>query len=129
MRHVVALDFDGTLSDYGGGEHFSNEQIGPPIAGMKKVVELLQVGGAEVVVFSARAGTAAGVHAIQGWLKEHGFPALKVTAKKLPAIRVILDDRAMAFEPAMAKDPAALARRLLDFQPHYRRKKGAWPGV
>lgn len=56
----------------------------------------------QVVIFTTRAKTPEGVEAIKKWLKEHGFPDLKITDKKGSA-SLYVDDRAYRFDGSFDK--------------------------
>lgn len=92
---VVVVDFDGVLHSYSSG-WTGYEPLDPPEPGAREFVDWLLAQHFEVVVVSARAGTELGAQAIRDWLKDHGFPELRVTDQKVRAAAYI-DDRAVAY--------------------------------
>lgn len=93
-KKTIALDFDGVLHSYTSGWTGPVPED-PPVDGAQKFVEWLQ-DKYEVVLFSSRADTKAGIDGIKSWLKDHNFPALEVYHEK-PAAEVYVDDRGFRF--------------------------------
>lgn len=96
MRKTIAVDFDGVLHDYDGEWRGPEHLPGQPIAGAVEAVRSY-LGEYDVVVFSARAETPQGVHAIRRWLVDNRFPLLNVTHVKPPAV-LYIDDRGWHFD-------------------------------
>jgi len=100
---AIAVDFDGTLSFY---DHWRGVGIyGPPIPAMKERVLKWIAEGEEVYIFTSRVvhdgaecHTRAEREAIWKWLKQHGFPPLPITGKKLKKFTEYWDDRAIRVE-------------------------------
>lgn len=108
---AVAIDFDGTLTSDADGTENSR---------MRDLVETLDGEGVRIVVFSAR-----DPDEIKEWLEEHGWPELEVTNVKSPDFAVMLDDRAVHFEPSLVSGPQGvrdLADRLMGFKAHWEAK-------
>ncbi|HXJ69387.1 MAG TPA: hypothetical protein VNM39_10810 [Verrucomicrobiae bacterium] len=80
---IIALDFDGVLSD----------RAGQPMQGALDYVRRLTRAGHEVFVHSARANYPGGVQYIRDWLLVHEFPFLTIEPK--PLADVYVDDRAV----------------------------------
>jgi phosphoglycolate phosphatase-like HAD superfamily hydrolase len=112
----IAVDLDGTLAEYDEFEEVT--KIGAPVPVMEKRVRGWIAAGKEVVIFSARAGTAEGKTAIEGWLKDNGFPALEVTDRKSPEFEEIWDDRAVQVEKNTGRElrfkPSKTVDRMAD---------------
>ncbi len=110
MRPVLAVDFDGTITEY------KNRWEGPekinevPVPGAQEFIRKAQE-HFDVVVFSTRAtfGHRA-MDAMKDWLRENGFPDLDIVSEKPPAA-VFLDDRAVRFEGTYPDPKALLALR------------------
>ena len=114
-RKVIALDFDGVLHDYHG---WNGGKLGKPIPGMMLLVDTLRAEGAYVVIHTTRKA-----EEIAPRLFEHGFPDLPVYNEKWSRIDVFVDDRAVGFTPDRVRFSDVFARELLDFEPHWRRRK------
>ena len=111
MRKCIAVDFDGTLSEYHG---FNGIGVyGPPIPAMIERVKEWIANDIEVVVFTARASTRDVTGAltsaaqneshlekmyIMNWCVEHIGRDLLVTGEKLKRFSEISDDRAVRVE-------------------------------
>lgn len=95
-RKTLAVDFDGVLHLY--TTEWSGIDIipDPPVPGAVEFITAA-VKRFDIVVFSVRADSGPGRVAIQTWLKQHGFPEVRVTALK-PKAHVYLDDRGWRFE-------------------------------
>lgn len=116
-KQCVALDFDGTLHEYYGWTGEGVENLNPPMPGVVQLIHDLITAGREVVIFSAREA-----ETIRHWLRKYHLPELEVTNIKLPKFDVIIDDRAMNFDPwYMSKEEYSdFLESVLDFQPHYK---------
>jgi hypothetical protein len=106
---VVAVDFDGTCTvDADGTEN-------PKV---RLLVQSLVDRSVPVVVFTARdAGE------VREWLDEHKWPELAVTNVKSPDFKVMLDDRAVNFDPETLGDPDLVAH-LSEFRAWW--EKAEW---
>lgn len=119
----IAIDFDGVITEFDFEKFRASEAtgfdwIGKEIDGMKETVKLLIDSGQEVVIFTVR--PSAQVHQ---WLAARDWPDLEVTDVKT-GFHVILDDRAIQFSPALAREPKALAARLMAFAPWWMSSSG-----
>jgi hypothetical protein len=96
-RPTIAVDLDGTLAEYEGW--LGEEVIGPPIPGALAFLEDLHSAEAEIVIFSARAGTKPGSDAIWRWLTENKVDQIvtEVTNIKHYRFAAMVDDRALGF--------------------------------
>lgn len=92
---TVVVDFDGVLHSYASGWTGVRPQD-PPEPGALEFVEWLIENGAHVVIMSTRANRRRGMRAIRHWLRDHGFPALTVTHRKVNAVAYV-DDRAVPY--------------------------------
>ena len=118
MRHVVAMDLDGTILDYHGWK-LSGGKFENPLEGALLTIHDLISRGHKVVVFSARTE----FQAVQDFLVDQGFPRLPVTNIKQRDFTVILDDRNFrTFHPDMYKDRAKLIEEIEAFQPWWKRR-------
>ena len=88
---TVCIDMDGCLSAYDGWRG-GRVRPGLPIPGAPAACQRLADAGFVLVVLTARDdhGTVA------AWLEEWGFPRMRVTSEKVPAL-VYIDDRAHRF--------------------------------
>jgi hypothetical protein len=91
---TVAIDFDGTCTVGENGEE--NPKV-------RKLVQALYDAGADVVVFTAR-----DLEDVKDWLADKKWPALEVTNQKSPNFQVMLDDRAVHFDPKDVPSPDEL---------------------
>jgi hypothetical protein len=87
---VVALDFDGVLHSY---LTRSERPVDAPVPGAHALVSGLQERGASLVVFTARER----LEHVEAWLRQHGFPALKVVNVK-PRASLYVDDRGLRYD-------------------------------
>lgn len=95
MALKVAVDFDGVLHAYTKGWTGVYPEDDPS-PGAQDFIQALIGAGYEVVVLTSRARTIDGEAAVITWLDYHGFPPLKVTSKKIPALAYV-DDRAVPY--------------------------------
>lgn len=112
---MIALDVDGTLLRYDGWK--GADHYGEPIRGMVEVVQEIKQRGTEFCYFTSRLDNLGG---LEVWLDSHQFPEAQITNIKSTQIHVILDDRAIGFNPLMAREPMALADRLINFLPYWK---------
>ena len=102
-KNVIAVDLDGTLAfDSPPGDPLA---VGEPIPMMMQRLRQWLADGEQVVIFTARLNApdvtdkAAVVAAVQDWLEQQGLPRLRVTDRKLWAIKEFWDDRAVQVIP------------------------------
>lgn len=86
----LLIDFDGVLHAYRRGWD-DGTAYDPPMPGAWVAMQTLDRRGYELVVFSTRPADQ-----IVEWLERYGFPPLRVTNVKEPAVALI-DDRAVTF--------------------------------
>lgn len=112
-KTVIACDLDRTLAKQEGGYKGDNA-IGPPIPAMVDRVKRWLKEGRRVIIFTARANNPEAIPPIRAWLRKHIGQELPVTAKKLPTIKEIWDDRAVTVEKNTGKILTAgkAARRM-----------------
>jgi predicted phosphatase len=101
MAKTVAVDFDGTISEYEHG--FVHPPVEPPTRGAQAALRALATKGYEIVVFSVRANQPDGVQSIWDWLKRYDMAkyVADVTSDKPKAIAYI-DDRGVHFNGSWA---------------------------
>lgn len=92
----IGVDLDGTLAHYDGW--YGPAHIGEPIEPMIKRVEGWLAEGIEVRIFTARASVPEYIPFVENWLKEQGFPPLKVTNVKDFQMITLWDDRCVSVE-------------------------------
>lgn len=85
----IAVDLDGTLA-----YSSSRGRIGKPVPAMLERVKQAIEDGAEIRVFTVRAGTAQGKDAVREWLKTQGLEKLDITDRKDAEMVELWDDRA-----------------------------------
>jgi hypothetical protein len=101
-KSTVAIDFDGTCTvDADGAENPK----------MRKLVRALFDRDVDVVIFTAR-----DADDVEAWLEDKGWPALEVTNVKSPDFRVMLDDRAVNFNPSVLASGSDVAGYLAGFK-------------
>lgn len=86
-KFTVAIDFDGTCTINADGTENPK---------MRKLVEALHEKNVPVTIFTARPADE-----VEEWLLAHHWPDLPVTNVKSPDFKVMLDDRAVHFDPDM----------------------------
>lgn len=96
-RPWIGVDLDGTLAHYSGWK--GEDEIGEPIALMKKRVIAWTAQGWRVKIMTARASQPSAVCTIHKWLERHGMPKLEVTNIKDFQMVELWDDRAIRILP------------------------------
>lgn len=94
----IGVDFDGTLSKYGGWDH---GRLGEAVPRMLARVKEWVAAGIEVRIVTARVThpeESGEVAKIQDWLEANGLPRLAVTAVKDYQMLQLWDDRAIQVE-------------------------------
>jgi hypothetical protein len=90
------IDFDGTVNESKGPYAYGH--FGPPIPEGLKLIKMCQQAGYTVVIFTARRET----DLVANWLRDHGFPHMYVTNRKVPASSYI-DDRSIPWNSEESK--------------------------
>lgn len=99
---MIAFDLDGTLAEYHGWKGVSH--IGAPVPKMIDRLLFHIENGDECIIFTSRVGhddvhqNTMAEHHISKWLRDNDLPYMKITARKLPGIRLFYDDRALHVE-------------------------------
>lgn len=112
MAKRILFDFDGVIHSYTSGWKGAENIPDPPVEGIKELFDKLHAEGYEIVVFSTRAETTAGIGAIIKYLHDNEIDVDRITSQKLPAI-VCVDDRAICF----TGDTTDLLDKIINFQP------------
>ena len=126
-RKTIVLDFDGVIAQYKNG-WTGVEPTEPPVPGAREAVEELIRLGYEVVVVSSRAYMGehpGGEHAIVRWLDANGFPPLRVTSDKVPAV-LYVDDRGFRFTGDWREVLEFVARGPCSMMPWERKTPEPW---
>jgi hypothetical protein len=110
-RKHIAVDLDGVLVEYS-GDWRGEQHFGPPMPGAIEWVEEMLARGHRVTVFTGRKKLAL----VQKRLMEMGFPRLRVTNTKDRTFSVIVDDRALTFDPELFDNPDVIDR----FEPYWK---------
>lgn len=98
MPEIICLNFDGVIHGYTTSWTAFDDIPDPPTPGALEAVNELIARGFEVVIHSTRLVGGDGAYwAMRKWLRAHGFPPLRLTADKPPAM-VYVDDRAYRFD-------------------------------
>lgn len=109
-RPTLLIDFDGVLHQCPGGEY--SPVLGPALD--KARAALLLLGrDYRLAVFTTRTNR----EEIATWLRQRGFPEMRVTNIKEPA-HLIIDDRAITFPGAWTDEFISAIRT---FTPHWKR--------
>ena len=85
-KKTICVGFDGVLNEYG----YEERDLGEPLTGSKEFIKELRR-KYKVVILTSRPKEQV-IH----WLRNNGFPSMKVTNRKVPAVAYI-DDRAIRF--------------------------------
>ena len=105
IKKTICVDFDGVLNEYDG---YEEEDLGEPLTGSKEFIKELRK-KYKVVILTSRQK-----EQVIGWLNNNGFPSMKVTNRKVPAVAYI-DDRAIQFNGNYKK----VISRLKNFKPYW----------
>lgn len=89
----ICIDFDGVIHRYSKGWN-GGEIYDRPMPGAKVAIRRLMKQFTVIILTAREADTH---HKVRAWLKKWGFPKIKVTNIKPPAIAYI-DDRAIHFD-------------------------------
>lgn len=98
--NVLAIDFDGVLSDYTGWRGH-NAPFDPPVEGAFQTLRDYIDNGYDIVVHTSRADSQSQTQRLWAWFKEFGLERryldhLAITSTK-PAAVMYIDDRAWYF--------------------------------
>ena len=85
-KKAICVGFDGVLNEYG----YEEGDLGEPLTGSKEFIKEL-CKKYKVVILTSRPK-----EQVIDWLNNNGFPSMKVTNRKVPAVAYI-DDRAIQF--------------------------------
>lgn len=91
-RKTILLDFDGVLHHYTG---WNEGRLNKPLPGARKAC-LLLARKYRLVCFTTRATNPELMEGVLQWLRQWGFPEMRVTAIKEPSF-VQIDDRSIPF--------------------------------
>lgn len=105
IKKTICVDFDGVLNEYDGHEE---EDLGEPLTGSKEFIKELRK-KYKVVILTSRQK-----EQVIDWLNNNGFPSMKVTNRKVPAVAYI-DDRAIQFNGNYKK----IISQLKNFKPYW----------
>lgn len=103
-KKTICVDFDGVLNEYG----YEKGDLGEPLTGSKEFIKELRK-KYKVVILTSRQK-----EQVIGWLTNNGFPSMKITNRKIPAVAYI-DDRAIQFKGNYKK----VISRLKNFKPYW----------
>ena len=105
IKKTICVDFDGVLNEYDG---YEEGDLGEPLTGSKEFIKELRK-KYKVVILTSRPK-----EQVICWLNNNGFPSMKVTNRKVPAVAYI-DDRAIQFNGNYKK----VISRLKNFKPYW----------
>lgn len=104
-KKTICVDFDGVLNEYDG---YEEGDLGEPLTGSHDFIRELRK-KYKVVILTSRPK-----EQVIDWLNNNGFPSMKVTNRKVPAVAYI-DDRAIQFKGNYKK----VISRLKNFKPYW----------
>lgn len=104
-KKIICVDFDGVLNEYNG---YEEGNLGKPLSGSQDFIKELRK-KYKVVILTSRPK-----EQVINWLTDNGFPSMKVTNNKVPAVAYI-DDRAIPFNG----DYKQVLRKVKDFRPYW----------
>lgn len=110
-KPTLLVDFDGVLHDYKGWN--GNEPTGEPIPQSRAAMCALE-STHRLICFTTRP-----IEFVEPWLKRYGFPPMKITNIKEPAV-LIIDDRAITFTGIWNNE---LLARIKSFQAYWEQPK------
>lgn len=105
IKKTICVDFDGVLNEYDG---YEEGDLGEPLTGSKEFIKELRK-KYKVVILTSRQK-----EQVIDWLNNNGFPSMKVTNRKVPAVAYI-DDRAIQFNGNYKK----VISQLKNFKPYW----------
>lgn len=105
IKKTICVDFDGVLNEYDG---YEEGDLGEPLTGSKEFIKELRK-KYKVVILTSRQK-----EQVIDWLNNNGFPSMKVTNRKVPAVAYI-DGRAIQFNGNYKK----VISRLKNFKPYW----------
>lgn len=105
IKKTICVDFDGVLNEYDG---YEEGDLGEPLTGSKEFIKELRK-KYKVVILTSRQK-----EQVIDWLNNNGFPSMKVTNRKVPAVAYI-DDRAIQFNGNYEK----VISQLKNFKPYW----------
>lgn len=105
IKKTICVDFDGVLNEYDG---YEEGDLGEPLTGSKEFIKELRR-KYKVVILTSRQK-----EQVIDWLNNNGFPSMKVTNRKVPAVAYI-DDRAIQFNGNYKK----VISQLKNFKPYW----------
>jgi predicted phosphatase len=90
---TIAVDFDGTIHDW--GNIIKGSKMGPPMEGARAALQEFKLDRHTIVIFTVRGGEESRKH-VEEWMKFYDIPYDYVTNVKIPA-DLYIDDRAIHF--------------------------------
>lgn len=105
MRMTICVDFDGVLSQYSGWKDGKLPAPGDPIPGALEACRTL-ARRYDLAVLTSRHDH----DVLANWLRQHGFPEMPVTDRKLPALAYV-DDRAVRFDGSWERALEAVGQK------------------
>lgn len=114
MYKVASFDFDGVLAMYEGWK--GRNHFGPPVPGMRQILQDLKKDGWRIIVFTTR-----GCTEVKEWCEEHNMPAdyfnqnpeISGQNPGKPVASFYVDDRAINFDGDVDK----LRANIKNFKP------------
>lgn len=97
---IIAIDFDGVISDHTGWRGYK-AAFDPPVDGAFEAIRSYIDSGYDIVVHTTRADTPEQTRRLLTWFREYGLEPryldrMTITAIKPPAV-IYIDDRAWCF--------------------------------
>lgn len=105
IKKTICVDFDGVLNEHDG---YEEGNLGEPLSGSQDFIKELRR-KYKVVILTSRPK-----EQVNRWLRRNGFPSMKVTNRKVPAVAYI-DDRAIQFHGNYKK----VISQLKNFKPYW----------
>lgn len=108
-KRTLLVDFDGTIEQYDGWKGV--DWLGEPLEKARHAMILLEK-DFRLVCFTTREA-----ELVEPWLRQHGFPKMKVSNLKEPA-HLIIDDRVVLFKGEWTDE---LLEQIKTFKPHWQK--------
>lgn len=105
IKKTICVDFDEVLNEYDG---YEEGNLGEPLTGSKEFIKELRK-KYKVVILTSRPK-----EQVIDWLNDNGFPSMKVTNRKIPAVAYI-DNRAIQFNGNYKE----VISQLKNFEPYW----------
>lgn len=93
---ILAIDFDDVIHDT--KNRPPGKVMGLPVDQAKEALQAILSDGHEIIIYSQRLQTAAGLKSLTDWLRDHGFDGPYQFSAYKPACDWYIDNKAIHFD-------------------------------